>query len=160
MNSHEEDLKVLKLAEEWANLHSGCLKVSVGSLIEDAEGIFASVGTNITSPGSCKKLGCLRVSLYGDNDKTHRAPSDCRAIHSEIDAIARAASCGTFIHGGTIYVTRYPCEACARAIVAAGIKKVIYGRSQKISDLTDEIFCEGCVKVIHCADFIAYDATN
>ena len=44
-------------------------------------------------------------------------------------------------------VTRYPCEACARAIVAAGITKVIYGGVEEISSQTKEIFERNEVEV-------------
>ncbi|UDJ82599.1 anti-phage dCTP deaminase [Kosakonia oryzae] len=50
-----------------------------------------------------------------------------RAIHAEMDAIislARSTSSGTI--DKTMYCTTYPCHSCARHIVAAGIKKVIY----------------------------------
>lgn len=50
-----------------------------------------------------------------------------RAIHAEMDAItalARNNNCGT--HNATIYTTTYPCHNCARHIIAAGIKRVVY----------------------------------
>ena len=50
-----------------------------------------------------------------------------RAIHAEMDAItslARRESSSTV--GKTLFSTTYPCHNCARHIVAAGIKKVIY----------------------------------
>ncbi|CFQ66978.1 ComE operon protein 2 [Yersinia frederiksenii] len=50
-----------------------------------------------------------------------------RAIHAEMDAIvalARNTSVGTV--NKTLYCTTYPCHNCARHIVAAGIKRVVY----------------------------------
>ncbi|MFM4756913.1 anti-phage dCTP deaminase [Aeromonas caviae] len=50
-----------------------------------------------------------------------------RAIHAEMDAIvslSRQTSESTM--GTTLYATTYPCHNCARHIVAAGIRKVIY----------------------------------
>lgn len=50
-----------------------------------------------------------------------------RAVHAEMDAIvsvARAQKAG--IVGGTLYATTFPCHACARHIVASGIKRVLY----------------------------------
>ena len=47
-------------------------------------------------------------------------------------------------------VTRYPCEACARAIVNCGfINVVIYGGEQDISEETERIFDSAGVQVIH-----------
>ena len=37
--------------------------------------------------------------------------------------------------GTTLYVTLFPCNECAKAIIQAGIKKVIYLREYKHTDL-------------------------
>ena len=50
-----------------------------------------------------------------------------RAIHAEMDAItslARVTTAST--QDKTLYCTTYPCHNCARHIVAAGIKRVVY----------------------------------
>ncbi len=50
-----------------------------------------------------------------------------RSVHAEMHAILTALrQKGDRVHGGRIYVTTYPCHACARHIVAAGIKAVYY----------------------------------
>jgi cytidine deaminase len=49
-----------------------------------------------------------------------------RAVHAEMAAIVDAARRGVSISDCTMYVTTFPCHLCARHIVAAGIKKVIY----------------------------------
>ena len=50
-----------------------------------------------------------------------------RAIHAEMEAILSAARNGKQgLRGGTIYVTTYPCENCAKHILATGISKIIY----------------------------------
>lgn len=135
----------LDLANAYANKMSGCRKVSVGSVIVDSvKQKILGVGANRSIPDLCKCRGCLREEKYGNNDKTHRNPGDCRAIHSEVDAICRSSG---DLHGATIFITRYPCEGCARAIVAAGISDVVYGRQQKISEETARIFEEGHVDV-------------
>lgn len=138
---------ILDEAQEYADEMSGCKKVTVGSAIclNDTNKVII-FGANCTLPGDCKEVGCLREELYGENNKSHRLPSDCRAIHSEIDAICKCTNFGFSCKGATILVTRYPCEACARAIVNSGITKVYYGRKQEISDLTKEIFKGGGVK--------------
>lgn len=132
----------LKAAGEYAKNHTGCTKVSVGSCIHTLTG-HVIFGANRVIGDLCNKNGCLRIAKYGDNAKTHRNPDDCLAIHSEIDAISKAAREGIDLEGATIFVTRYPCEACARAIAMSGIKKVVYGRNQKISEMTKQIF-EDC----------------
>lgn len=50
-----------------------------------------------------------------------------RAVHAEMDAlISIARSGGVAARDATLYCTTYPCHSCARHIVAAGIKDVIY----------------------------------
>lgn len=146
------DLVYLKMAGDYAKDATGCLKVSVGSCIVTIFG-ETILGANRVIGHRCEKEGCLRIAKYGDNAKTHRNPDDCLAIHSEIEAICRAASRGVNVRGGAIFVTRYPCEACARAIVAAGIKKVVYGRSQEISAMTKQIFEDAGVRYYNCVDY-------
>ena len=134
-----KDIMYLTMAGDYAKHMSGCTKVAVGScLVKD--GITLTMGANRTMPDLCKHKGCLRIELYGTNSKLHRNPEDCRAIHSEVDAIGKAAKLGLSLSGATIYVTRYPCEACARLIITAGIKRVVYGRNQLISDMTRQMF--------------------
>ena len=50
-------------------------------------------------------------------------------------------------------------EACARAIVRAGITLVVYGRKQRISEETAKIFEFAGVQVIHCENWDAPDVT-
>lgn len=50
-----------------------------------------------------------------------------RAVHAEMHAILGASRvAGERVVGGKIFVTTYPCHACARHIVAAGILEVHY----------------------------------
>ena len=146
----------LKAAGAYAKEYSGCTKVSVGCCIVKNDTII-SMGANRACPNLCKTKGCLRVAKYGDNSKEHRNPDDCRAIHSEADAIAKAARNGISVAGATMYVTRYPCEACARLIAAAGIKVVVYGRQQGISAMTEEIFKEAGVACINYSFYMEDD---
>ncbi len=51
----------------------------------------------------------------------------CDAIHAEKVAIAEAAKVGIPIGGSTFYVTTSPCEECAKALIVAGVKRVVFG---------------------------------
>lgn len=148
----DDDMSYLKLAGDYAREMTGCTKVAVGSAIVTEDGNII-LGANRAIPDLCKTKGCLRVEKYGNNAKEHRNPDDCRAIHSEIDAICGVAGYGVSIVGGTIYVTRYPCEGCARAIVAAGIKKVVWGRSQPISEMTKQIFDDAGIEYYNVPEY-------
>ena len=43
--------------------------------------------------------------------------------HSELNAIL---NCPTSVKGARVYVTLFPCNECAKAIIQSGIKEVIY----------------------------------
>jgi len=141
----------LNLAQKYADEHTGCRKVAVGCVIlaRKAGTPIEIFGANRAIPNLCKTVECQRIQLYGEDSKNHRLPSDCRAIHSEVDAIARCAKFGIPTQGCTAIVTRYPCEACARTLVDAGITTVYYGRDQLISKQTEEIFKTYNVTITH-----------
>lgn len=138
------------IALAYAKISSGCVKVQVGSVIA-RDGNIISLGANRAIPDLCKFKGCLRVEKYGDDSKLHRNPEDCRAIHSEIDALCNLE---TSAAGCSIHVTRYPCEGCAKAIVAAGIKEVYYAGDAEISDQTRSIFEAYNVSYTHITGLI------
>ena len=52
-------------------------------------------------------------------------------VHAELNAILNSIKS---LSGSTIYVTHFPCNECAKAIVQSGIKKVVYF-SDKHKDL-------------------------
>ena len=144
----------LDLAHMYALKNSGCKKVAVGCVI--TQGSALVFGANRSIPDLCKSRKCLRVEKYGNDSKNHRNPEDCRAIHAEIDALTK---CDNNAHQYTskVYVTRYPCEACARALVSANVGTVYYGREQVISEETARIFDLNNIMVYHIKDWTAPD---
>lgn len=49
-----------------------------------------------------------------------------RIIHAEMSAICDASRLGVSLKNGTLYCTTFPCHICAKHIVAAGIRRVVY----------------------------------
>lgn len=49
-----------------------------------------------------------------------------RMIHAEMSAISDAARLGVEIKDGILYSTTFPCHLCAKHIVSAGIKRVVF----------------------------------
>jgi dCMP deaminase len=49
-----------------------------------------------------------------------------RVVHAEANAILFAAKNGISTNGCTLYVTLSPCSECAKMIIQAGIKRVVY----------------------------------
>lgn len=152
LSRHMGVIKILDTAYQYAQKMSGCNKVAVGSVITKEDSVIA-LGANRAMPDLCKCRGCLRVEKYGNDSKSHRNPEDCRAIHSEIDAITSAAQNGISLDGATIYVTRYPCEACARAIVSSGIRHVVYGGTARISDQTQILFYDYDIDCVYISNW-------
>ena len=54
-------------------------------------------------------------------------------VHSELNAILNA-KCD--LTGTTMYATLFPCNECAKAIIQAGIRTVIYGDIKQSKDYT------------------------
>lgn len=139
----------LDMAQLYADKQSGCCKVQVGAVIVKEERMI-SFGANRGVSFDCKHRGCLRVHKYGDDSKSHRNPEDCSSIHSEIDALSNLRESAA---GATAYVTRYPCEGCAKALIAAGIKEVVYGGTARISDMTNDMFEAHDVRCVYLPDW-------
>lgn len=49
-----------------------------------------------------------------------------RAVHAEMEAILCCTRSGVSTRGATLFCTTFPCHNCARHIIAAGFKRVVY----------------------------------
>ncbi len=49
-----------------------------------------------------------------------------RVVHAEMEALLSSARSGVNCSGSDLYCTTFPCHNCAKHIVAAGIKRVVY----------------------------------
>ena len=86
------------------------------------------------------KVGCVIVKdnniiSFGWNGMPHGFENCCEdennvtydeVVHSEENAICKAANKGISLDNATIYVTLSPCTHCAKLIIQSGIKNVIY----------------------------------
>ncbi|NCA67074.1 MAG: dCMP deaminase family protein [Clostridia bacterium] len=104
---------------------SSCINRQVGAIITRDKRILTT-GYNGASSGvmSCKDRGeCLRKKLGIPSGTRHEI---CYAVHAEQNAIIQAAKLGVSVEGATLYCTHQPCVICAKMIINAGIKKVIF----------------------------------
>ncbi len=79
----------------------------------------------------------MTMDVYGDPRSSFDAGIRIdlsTAIHGEASVIARAAKEGIKLDGSSIYVTTFPCPACAKLICDAGIKKVFYSKGYSLLD--------------------------
>lgn len=143
---------ILTLADSYAKKHSTCKKTAVGCyIVHEAEHrTVLAKGCN-RGEISCKDEGCLREQTFGDNSKDHRSVCRCYGNHAEQDAL-KFAICFD-LRGESLFVTRYPCDECSKAIIKAGIKLVVYGREFPISANAEKMFEEAGVEVVHLADW-------
>lgn len=113
----------VKLAFEVSK-RSTCLRRPVGAIIVKDRRILAT-GYNGVPSGlrHCEETGCLRSQLDVPSGQRHEI---CRGLHAEQNAIIQAARYGIDIDGSSIYVTTEPCSVCAKMLINAGIKEIVY----------------------------------
>ena len=58
-------------------------------------------------------------------------------LHAEANgAITKLARSGNNSEGSTLYVTASPCIECAKLIIQAGIKRVVYGEKYRLTEVS------------------------
>ena len=127
----------------WASCYKENRKV--GAVIVKNKRILTT-GYNGAPAGikTCVERGeCLRQKL-GIPSGT-RAEL-CYAVHAEQNAIIQAARLGSVIDGATLDCTHQPCVLCAKMIVNAGIKRVVY-RDGYPDEFAVEMMKEGGVSL-------------
>lgn len=109
-------LKMARVCAERAT----CDRRHVGAVIVRDNHPIAT-GYNGAPPGlaHCDEDGHLLFEING-------RMSCQRATHAEQNAINTAAKFGHRTEGATIYVTDQPCLNCAKAIITAGIRRVVW----------------------------------
>ncbi len=70
----------------------------------------------------------------------------CRGLHAEQNVIIQAAVFGISIEGAILYCTNAPCSVCAKMLVNAGIKEIVYENGYP-DELAKEILKESEIKV-------------
>ena len=58
-------------------------------------------------------------------------------LHAEANAITKLARSSNNSEGSTLYITDSPCIECAKLIIQAGIKRVVYAREYRLTDGVD-----------------------
>ena len=106
----------MRMAHELARL-STAQRAKVGALIVRDTHILSEGynGTPVGFSNDCEYYD------HGDQFCTKRV-----VIHAESNAITKLAKSTSSSDGATLYVTLAPCFDCAKLIVQAGIKRVVY----------------------------------
>jgi len=103
---------------------STCMRRKVGAILVKEKQIISS-GYNGAPRGlpHCLEVGCLREQLGIPSGERQEI---CRATHAEANAIIQAAFHGASTAGATLYCTTAPCTICAKMLINAGIKRIVY----------------------------------
>lgn len=82
--------------------------------------IINAILTNLEIDVNDKNISLVKDSGIGDLTEYGRV------VHSEMEALMFCARNNISCRGADMYVTTFPCHNCAKHIIAAGIRKVIY----------------------------------
>ncbi|MBP5210872.1 MAG: dCMP deaminase family protein [Bacteroidales bacterium] len=118
--SNKFDESYLEMARVWAK-NSYCVRRQVGAiLVKDR--MIISDGYNGTPSGF------ENVCEYEDGT------TKPYVLHAEANAITKVAKSSNSSEGATLYVTASPCMECAKLIIQAGIKRVVYHDEYRLTD--------------------------
>ena len=117
------DKRYIRMAQIWAE-NSYCQRRKVGSLIVKDQMIISD-GYNGTPSG---------FENCGEDETGHTYPC---VLHAEANAITKVARSNNSSDGATLYVTSSPCIECAKLIIQAGIKRVVFSEYYRLQDGID-----------------------
>ncbi len=106
------DQRYLAMARIWSH-NSYCKRRQVGALIVKNKMIISD-GYNGTPSG-------FENECEDENNKTK-----AYVLHAEANAITKVAHSNNSSEGSTLYVTSSPCIECAKLIIQADIKRVVF----------------------------------
>ncbi len=133
------DERYLEMAQVWAK-NSYCKRRQVGALIVK-DRMIISDGYNGTPSG---------FENICEDDSGITKPY---VLHAEANAITKVAKSGNSSQGSTLYVTASPCMECAKLIIQAGIKRVVYMDEYRLRDGIELLERAG----VECVHFIKED---
>ena len=117
------DRRYLRMARIWAE-NSYCQRRQVGAIIVKDKMIISDGynGTPVGFENVCED--------EGGSTKPY-------VLHAEANAITKVARSNNSSEGSTLYVTASPCMECAKLIIQAGIRRVVFNELYRITDGVD-----------------------
>lgn len=117
------DRSYLRMAQLWAE-NSYCKRRKVGALLVK-NNMIISDGYNGTPSG------------FENICEDENGVTKPYVLHAEANAITKVAKSGNSSEDATLYVTASPCIECAKLIIQAGIKRVVYRDEYRLHDGPD-----------------------
>mgnify|MGYP000350559000 CR=1 FL=1 len=110
------------------------LDSQTNSIVDKANGRDYVRGYDSNKKEQAKIIEDIAKLLDLDNEKIEKLKKSRirditeygRVVHAEMEAILMCARNHISTRGATIYCTTFPCHNCAKHIIAAGIKEVVY----------------------------------
>lgn len=120
MATDKLDSCYIRMAKIWSE-NSYCVRRKVGALVVK-DRMIISDGYNGTPSG-------FENVCEDENNVTKPY-----VLHAEANAITKLARSNNSSDGATLYVTASPCIECAKLIIQAGIKRVVYSEHYRLED--------------------------
>ena len=120
LKQYKLDCRYVRMARIWAE-NSYCNRRQVGALVVKNKAIISD-GYNGTPSG---------FENICEDDSNVTKPY---VLHAEANAITKLARSHNSSDGATLYVTASPCIECAKLIIQAGIKRVVYSEKYRLED--------------------------
>jgi dCMP deaminase len=117
------DKRYLEMARVWAK-NSYCERRQVGAILVKNRMIISD-GYNGTPSG------------FENICEDESGATKPYVLHAEANAITKVARSNNSSEGATLYVTTSPCIECAKLIIQAGIKRVVFYDKYRIEDGLD-----------------------
>ncbi|MDA8123099.1 MAG: dCMP deaminase family protein [Deltaproteobacteria bacterium] len=132
-----------------ASRRSSCLRRAVGAVLVKDRRVL-STGYNGVPSGvtHCEATGCLRERLNVPSGERHEL---CRGLHAEQNAIIQAAFHGVSIREAVLYCTTLPCIICAKMLINAGVRRIVYLDGYADS-LTEEMLGEVGMELVRVGE--------
>ena len=134
----------------------------------DWDSYFMKIASAVSERSTCDRafVGCLlvrdkRILTSGFNgspagqdhcDESGRLMIDghcVRTIHAETNAIIQAALHGVSTRESTCYVTHLPCINCTKALINAGVARIVYGEAYRTDENAMAFLQAAEIEVMH-----------
>lgn len=122
---------------------STCDRAFVGCVLVNDEHRIVSTGYNGSVAGNPHCLDVGHVMRDGHCIAT---------IHAEMNALLYCAKEGISVNGCTAYVTHFPCLNCTKALIQAGIRKIVYDVAYRVDDYALHLLSANAVEVVAFAE--------
>lgn len=110
--------------------HKNQIKKNIEKIVNEELNIAKKSNTDLDKHLNTELINDIKIKIIEKIQKETRIGSlieFSRAVHAEMDAIISLARIGgSSVKNTTLYSTTFPCHNCARHIVTAGIKRVVY----------------------------------